>query len=96
MQIYPHSIPKGVNPDSFTKGWVQSRVFMMQIICYLHDLYASSPGLKTCLDVGPHLLGGTTLLKELDSPESFTRLKLDVSAIDLDDRFFGPMQSSRP
>ena len=96
MQIYPDKIPEGVNIDSFEKGWVQSRVFMMRIICYIHDLYACCPGRKSCLDVGPHLMGGTSLLKELHSPRSFTRLKLDVSSIELDDRFLSQCRAIDP
>jgi len=86
--MYPKSIPETVDPLMFERAWVQSRVFMIDIIKYLHTRLAHHSNLtKTCLDVGPHLLGGTTLLKELHSPDSFTRLKLTVSALDIDDKF---------
>ncbi len=87
-EMYPRKIPDGIDPILFHRGWVQSRVFMVSIIKVLHRLYefnAKKP--RTLLDVGPHYLGGTTLLQELHSENSFTRLKLHVSAIDLNEKF---------
>jgi 2-polyprenyl-3-methyl-5-hydroxy-6-metoxy-1,4-benzoquinol methylase len=86
--MYAKALPNDVDPIKFEQAWVQSRLFMLDIIHLIHELYEHGYSLhKTCLDVGPHLMGGTTLLKELHSPDSFTRLKLDISVIDLDDRF---------
>lgn len=86
--MYPRKMPDGMDPVKFQQGWVQSRIFMVSIIKILHRLYELRPDKrKTLLDVGPHLMGGSTLLKELHSADSFTRLKLDVSVIDLDNRF---------
>jgi hypothetical protein len=86
--MYPRKVPEGVDPEKFWQAWVQSRVFMISIIKVLHRLYELRPDKnKSVLDVGPHFMGGTTLLKELHSSGSFTRLKLDVSCIELDARF---------
>lgn len=82
------ALENGIDPKVFERSWVQSRVFMLSVIKIIHKLYELRPDKKkTVLDIGPHLLGGSCLLKELHSPDSYTRLKLDVSVLDKFDRF---------
>ena len=80
----------GLDPRVFVdKGIPQSRVFMLDVIPLLHRLYEPEPegARKTLLDVGPQNFAGTAMLAELHGRQSFTRLKLDVTAIDLHDKF---------
>jgi len=80
----------GLDPDVFVdKAIPQSELFMAEIIRVLHDLYLSAPtnAKKTVLDVGPQSFGGTALLERLHRNSSFNKLKLDVSAIDITNKF---------
>jgi len=80
----------GFDPDVFlNKSLPQSQLFMLDIIPVIHDLFFSAPDLSciNVLDVGPQTFGGTALLSALHSAESFNRLKMKVSAVDIYDRF---------
>lgn len=67
---------------------VQSFVFACEIMPTLWDLYPSGLHTMTMLDVGPRTAAGTALLQAVHHSESFSRIKLRVSAIDIDDTFF--------
>lgn len=71
------------------KGVPQSLLFMVEIIPVIHELYAHEPEniRKSVLDVGPQNLAGTALLRDIHSAESYNRLKLDVQALDITDKF---------
>lgn len=71
------------------KGVPQSQLFMLEIIPFLHKIYLSEPEntTKSILDVGPQTFSGSALLRDLHTRASFNRLKLNVTAIDIVDRF---------
>lgn len=80
----------GLDPHVFVdKAIPQSELFMAEIIRVLHDLYLPAPtnAKKTVLDVGPQTFGGTALLERLHRTSSFNKLKLEVSAIDITNKF---------
>ena len=72
-----------------SKGIPQSQLFMLELIPVLHELYISEPegARKAILDVGPQNFAGTALLRDLHRDNSFNRLKLDVTALDIVDEF---------
>jgi hypothetical protein len=83
-------VASGLDPDIFiTKSMPQSQMFMVEIIPWIHKLYMHEPAniVKTILDVGPQTFSGTALLSSLHTKESFNNLKLEVSAIDIHDKF---------
>ncbi|MEM1106927.1 MAG: methyltransferase domain-containing protein [Pseudomonadota bacterium] len=71
------------------KGLPQSQLFMVEIIPFLHRLYLHEPEntTKRLLDVGPQNFAGTALLRDVHRKNSFNRLKLDVTAVDIVDGF---------
>ncbi|MEZ5922474.1 MAG: methyltransferase domain-containing protein [Parvularculaceae bacterium] len=71
------------------KAIPQSTLFMIDIIPYIHRLYEHLPeGVwKSALDVGPENFGGTNLLASTHAAGTFCRLKLNVTAVDIVDRF---------
>lgn len=71
------------------KSIPQSTLFMAEIIPLIHRLYLHLPETtyKSALDVGPENFAGTALLQQIHHPKSFCRLKLNVTAIDIHDRF---------
>ncbi len=78
------------NPNVFLdKSSHQSTLFMLEIIPLIHELYFSEPVnvCKKVLDVGPQTFSGTGLLQRLHGPDTFCQLKMDVSAIDINDKF---------
>ena len=62
---------------------------MVEIIPYLHRLYGHYPeGIwRSVLDVGPQTFAGTAILATVHAANSFSRLKLDVHALDITDEF---------
>lgn len=83
-------ISMGVDPIlQIDKGIPQSSLFMVELIPIIHRLYLSLPSNteKTVLDVGPSCFGGTALLADLHTHESFNKLKLKVSAVDIVEKF---------
>ena len=72
-----------------TKGLPQSQLFMVEVIPFLHRLYLHEEEntTKRVLDVGPQNFAGTALLRDVHRRNSFNRLKLDVSAVDIVDGF---------
>jgi 2-polyprenyl-3-methyl-5-hydroxy-6-metoxy-1,4-benzoquinol methylase len=66
---------------------VQSCVFMCELLPELWRLYPNGQHNLTLLDVGPRTGAGTGLLQFLHHPESFSRIKLHTTAIDLDKGF---------
>lgn len=84
----------GANPDLFVdKAIPQSALFMAELIPIIHKLYIGLPtnAQKSVLDVGPSCFGGTALLADLHTQQSFNKLKLKVSAVDIVD-IFRPVQ----
>lgn len=71
------------------KGMPQSELFMAEMIPIIHRLYEHLPegAIKTALDVGPQNFAGTELLSRIHARSTFCRLKLQVTAIDIHDRF---------
>lgn len=63
----------------------QSELFMAELIPVIHRLYSSLPGRawKSALDVGPEVFGGTRLLAETHAKDTWSWLKLKISAIDI-------------
>lgn len=72
-----------------SKGMPQSLLFMVELVPFIHRLWGHLPegSRRTVLDVGPENFAGTALLARLHAPESFNRLKLNVSALDISDEF---------
>ncbi len=80
----------GLDPRVFVaKGIPQSRLFMLDVIPLLNRLYEHAPEgeRNTLMDVGPQNFAGTALVADLHGRQSYTRLKLDITAIDLHDKF---------
>ncbi|ASQ89792.1 hypothetical protein CHL67_01620 [Prosthecochloris sp. GSB1] len=80
----------GGNTDRrIDKDIPQSALFMTELMPTIHRLYMNLPAnvQKTCLDVGPSSFGGTALLADLHTEQSFNKLKLKVSAVDILDRW---------
>lgn len=71
------------------KGMPQSRLFMVDIIPYIHRLYQHLPEgtWKSAVDIGPENFAGTQLLANTHSAGSFCRMKLKVTAVDITPRF---------
>lgn len=71
------------------KGMPQSRLFMVDIIPYIHRLYQHLPEgtWKSAVDIGPENFAGTQLLANTHSANSFCRMKLKVTAVDITPRF---------
>lgn len=71
------------------KGIPQSELFMLEIIPHIHRHYMALPddSIKSVLDVGPQSFGGTSLIQRLHAKDTFNRLKLEVSAVDIHDKF---------
>lgn len=63
---------------------VQSCVFTCEILPALWALYPNGQHRLNLLDVGPRTGAGTGLLQYLHHPESFSRIKLHTTAIDID------------
>lgn len=83
-------IAAGGNPEkTIDKEIPQSALFMVELIPIIHRLYMDLPAnaLKTVLDIGPSSFGGTALLANLHAKQSFNRLKLNVSAVDITARY---------
>lgn len=76
----------GVTDPTFRpKAFAQSLLFMAEIIPLIHRLYAPL-GInvtKTAVDIGPQTGIGSQLLAEIHAPQSWNKLKLEVSAIDI-------------
>jgi len=78
------------DPDKIiAKALPQSRLFMMEIIPFMHRLWGHLPegAWRSVLDVGPESMAGTALLASIHAANSFNRLKLDVHAIDINNKF---------
>jgi 2-polyprenyl-3-methyl-5-hydroxy-6-metoxy-1,4-benzoquinol methylase len=82
----------GIDPVTIEKlikkGIPQSQLFMVEIIPFLHKLYLNLPELqtKTALDIGPLNFAGTALLSSIHHRSSPNRLRLQVSALDIESR----------
>ncbi len=70
------------------KGIPQSQLFMAEIIPFLHRHYMALPELvtKSILDIGPLNFAGTALLASTHHRSSPNRLRLSVSALDIESR----------
>jgi 2-polyprenyl-3-methyl-5-hydroxy-6-metoxy-1,4-benzoquinol methylase len=80
----------GVDPEVLLeKSSQQSALFMVEIIPIIHKLYFDAPANihKTVLDIGPQTFAGTELLQRLHGESTFCQLKLDVTGIDIHDKF---------
>lgn len=80
----------GLDYEKFIKKSIpQSRLFMVEIIQMIHRLYEYLPINieKSVLDVGPQTFAGTALLEELHNADTYSKLKLKVSAVDIHDKF---------
>ena len=66
---------------------VQSYVFACEIMPTLWELYPDGVHRLTLLDVGPRTAAGTALLQQVHHPQSFSRIKLQTTAIDKDPTF---------
>ncbi len=78
------------NPEkTVSKGMPQSLLFMVELVPFIHRLWGYLPegSRRTVLDVGPENFAGTALLARLHASDSFNRLKLTVSALDISDEF---------
>ncbi len=74
---------------TLSKGMPQSLLFMVELVPFIHRLWGHLPegSWRTVLDVGPENFSGTALLAQLHAPNTFNRLKLQVSALDVSDEF---------
>jgi SAM-dependent methyltransferase len=66
---------------------VQSFVFACEVMPSLWELYPTGIHKLTLLDVGPRTAAGTALMQYVHHPESFSRIKLKATAIDIDHSF---------
>lgn len=76
----------GVTDPTFrAKAFAQSLLFMSEIIPLIHRLYlpARINVTKRAVDIGPQTGIGSQLLAEIHAPQSWNKLKLEVSAIDI-------------
>ena len=71
------------------KGIPQSMLFMLEIIPIIHRLYDHLPEgtYKSAVDIGPQNFAGTALLSQIHAKESFCRLKLEITAVDIEENF---------
>lgn len=74
----------------------QSKLFMIECGRVLEQLYGFDERAVTLLDVGPRTAAGTSVLVELYGPQTFSRLKIMASAIDLNDTFQAYSQAAFP
>lgn len=80
----------GADPEKFIdKGMPQSQLFMVEIIPFIHRYYFNQPVnvTKTVLDIGPQTFAGTKLLHDIHKKESYSKLKLEITAVDIVDAF---------
>lgn len=63
---------------------VQSFVFSCEILPTLWNLYPSGYHRITLLDIGSRTGGGSELIRYMHNPHSFSRIKIDVTALDID------------
>jgi SAM-dependent methyltransferase len=80
----------GADPGKFIdQGMPQSQLFMVEIIPFIHRYYFNQPVnvLKTALDIGPQTFAGTKLLHDIHKKESYSKLKLEITAVDIVDAF---------
>lgn len=66
----------------------QSIGFMAETIPFIQHLYAGRERQLTVGDIGARTAAGTRLLADMFSPYSNGKLKLNLTAIDIDDSFF--------
>lgn len=71
------------------KAVQSSRLFMIDIIPYIHRLYYDLPkdSVIRVLDVGIHCGSGTALLAELHNRQSYNHLKMVVTGLDIIDHY---------
>jgi 2-polyprenyl-3-methyl-5-hydroxy-6-metoxy-1,4-benzoquinol methylase len=85
-RIEPESL--GMDPEAFDRlrnvYGVQSCVFICEILPTLWGLYPEGLHRLSLLDVGSQTGTGSELLRYLHHPASFSRIKLDVTALDID------------
>jgi hypothetical protein len=85
-RIEPESL--GMEPAEFDRlrnvFGVQSCVFVCEILPTLWGLYPEGMHRLSLLDVGSQTGTGAELLRYLHHPASFSRIKLDVTALDID------------
>lgn len=65
----------------------QSYVFYCEMLPHLWNLYPSGYHHLTLLDVGSRTGAGSGLLQQIHHPESFSRIKLNVTALDIEDTY---------
>lgn len=76
----------GGDPAKFIdKGIPQSQLFMTELIPFIHRHYMPAPAntRKSVLDIGPQSFGGTKLLYDIHNDNTFSKLKLDITALDI-------------
>ena len=81
-------IEKGA--DSYVRRWhldAQSAGFMSELLPTLQNLYRGHARLLEVADIGARTAAGTRLLSECFSPNSRVRLKMNLTAIDIDDTY---------
>ncbi|WP_196774317.1 bifunctional 2-polyprenyl-6-hydroxyphenol methylase/3-demethylubiquinol 3-O-methyltransferase UbiG [Rhodovulum sp. MB263] len=86
-----------VDYDFFTKKQnPQSMAFMAELMPLFERLYPTRYHIKTLLDVGARTGSGTEFLATVLSPDSYSRLKCTVTALDIDPRMARLCRALRP
>jgi len=65
----------------------QSIQFMVDTLPVIRELYPGRNKLITVVDVGARTGAGTALLAKLHGPGTNAKVKMDVAALDISDRF---------
>ena len=83
-------ILKRANKDYFTietKRNSQSIQFIADMLPIIRHLYPGKGKKITVLDVGSRTAAGSALLAKLHSKSTYAKIKMDVTALDIDDTF---------
>ena len=85
-----HTLMRNAGVDAthfFEKGRVQETQFMVDIIPFVYKLFSEKICRLTALDVGSRSGAGADLLRFLHEPNSHAKVKLDVTALDIEPTF---------
>lgn len=75
---------------------VQSYVFYCEIMPHLWNLFPNGYCNLSLLDIGSRTGAGAALLQQIHHPESFSRIKMQVTALDIDETFLKYSKTHHP
>ena len=75
---------------------IQSYVFYCELLPHFWGLYPDGYRNLSLLDVGSRTGAGAALLQQIHHPESFSRIKLGVTALDIDDTYVAYAKAHHP